>query len=418
MQWSATKLLRVFLPFAFGYFLSYLYRTVNAVIAPDLVQDLGLDPANLGLLTSAYFLSFAAFQLPLGILLDRFGPRRVEAGLLVFAALGAILFGMAESLGGLLLGRALIGLGVSACLMAAFKAFVIWFPPERLPMANGIQMVSGGLGALMATVPVEMALQVTDWRMVFIGLGLLTLLAAAAVFFIVPEKEGSQSGETLGEQLRGITDVFTSRFFWRLAPWTILAQGTYLSLLGLWSGPWLRDVAGYDRDGVANTLFLVALAMIAGFCFFGALTEKLSRRGVRPQSVAVSGLFVFILVQSCLLFGWQPAAIPLWLLFSFFGTAGILPYAILSQHFPAHLSGRANTAMNLQVFVMAFAAQWGIGAIIGLWQETVAGGYDPAGYRAAFGLMLILQVIAAGWFWLSGKKETRTLDAKEMSLSR
>jgi len=412
MQWSAAKLLRVFLPFAFGYFLSYLYRTVNAVIAPDLVQDLGLDPANLGLLTSAYFLSFAAFQLPLGILLDLFGPRRVEAGLLVFAAIGAILFGMAESLSELLLGRALIGLGVSACLMAAFKAFVIWFPPERLPMANGIQMVSGGLGALMATVPVEMALQVTDWRMVFIGLGLLTLLAAAAVFFIVPEKDGSQSGETLAQQLRGIADVFTSRFFWRLAPWTILAQATYLSLLGLWSGPWLRDVAGYDRDGVANTLFLVALAMISGFFFFGALTERLSRCGVRPQSVAVVGLFVFILVQSCMLFGWQPLAVPLWLLFSFFGTAGILPYAVLSQHFPAHLSGRANTAMNLQVFVMAFAAQWGIGAIIGLWQETSGGGYDPAGYRAAFGLMLILQVMAAGWFWLSGSNQTRTMDVE------
>lgn len=405
MQLSATKLLRVFLPFALGYFLSYLYRTVNAVIAPDLVRDLGLDPASLGLLTSAYFLSFAAFQLPLGILLDRFGPRRVEAGLLLFAALGAILFGLAETLGGLLLGRALIGLGVSACLMAAFKAFVIWLPPERLPMANGVQMVSGGLGALMATVPVEAALHVTDWRMVFIGLGLLTLLAAAAVFFIVPEKGGSRSGENFDQQLRGIKAVFSSRFFWRLAPWTILSQAAYLSILGLWSGPWLRDVAGYDRDGVANTLSLIALAMIVGFFFFGMLTERLSRRGVRPLTVSAFGMFTFILVQGGLLFGWQPMAVPVWLLFSFFGTTGILPYAILSQHFPAHLSGRANTAMNMQVFVVAFAAQWGIGVIIGLWSVTATGGYDLAGYRTAFGLILILQVIAAIWFWLAGLNE-------------
>lgn len=404
MQWSLTKLLRVFLPFALGYFLSYLYRTVNAVIAPDLVRDLGLDSANLGLLTSAYFLSFAAFQLPLGVLLDRFGPRRVEAVLLLFAACGAVIFGLAESLGGLLLGRALIGLGVSACLMAAFKAFVIWFPPERLPMANGVQMVSGGLGALMATVPVEMALRVTDWRMVFISLGVLTLLAAAAVFFIVPEKEGSRSGESLGQQMRGIADIFSSRFFWRLAPWAIVSQATYLSVLGLWSGPWLRDVSGYDRDGVANTLFLIALAMIGGFFFFGALTERLSKRGVRPLIVAASGMFAFMLVQVALLIGWLPLSFPLWLLFSFFGTTGILPYAVLSQHFPAHLSGRANTAMNLQVFVMAFAAQWGIGAIIGLWPETATGGYAPAGYSTAFGVMLILQVVAAGWFWLSGRK--------------
>lgn len=404
MQWPLGKLLRVFIPFAIGYFLSYLYRTVNAVIAPDLVRDLGLDPANLGLLTSAYFLSFAAFQLPLGVLLDRFGPRRVEAALLLFAALGAFMFGRAESLGGLLVGRALIGLGVSACLMAAFKAFVIWVPPERLPMANGVQMVSGGMGALMATVPVEAALQVTDWRMVFTGLAGLTLLAAAAVFFIVPEKEGSRSGETLGQQLQGITDVFSSSFFWRLAPWAIFAQATFLALLGLWAGPWLRDVAGYDRDGVANTLFLIAVAMIVGYFAFGALTERLSRRGIRPQAVAVGGMTAFMFAQLALLTGWQPLAMFFWLLFSLFGTAGILPYAILSQHFPARLAGRANTALNLLVFVVAFAIQWGVGVIIGFWPETASGGYDPVGYRSAFGLLLILQVCAAVWFFLRKEK--------------
>jgi MFS family permease len=398
MHWSPAKLLRVFLPFALGYFLSYLYRTVNAVIAPDLVNDLGLAPVDLGLLTSAYFLSFAAFQLPLGLLLDRFGPRRVEAGLLLFAALGAVLFGRAETLGGLLLGRALIGLGVSACLMAAFKAFVIWVPAERLPMANGVQMVSGGLGALMATVPVEAALQVTDWRMVFIGLGLLTLLAAAAVFFIVPEQPAVPSGESPRQQLRGIADIFASRFFWRLAPWAIISQATYLAVLGLWSGPWLRDVAGYDRDAVANSLFLIALAMIVGYFSFGALAERLSRRGIKPLTVAVRGMSAFILVQGLLLVARPPLTIPLWLLFSGFGTAGILPYAVLAQHFPARLSGRATTALNLLVFVAAFVAQWGIGAIIGIWPETPAGGYDPAGYRAAFGLLVVLQVIAAGWF--------------------
>ena len=410
MQWSLTRLLRVFCPFAFGYFLSYLYRTVNAVIAPNLVSDLGLDPANLGLLTSAYFLSFAAFQLPLGLLLDRFGPRRVEAVLLLFAAFGALLFGQAETLGGLLLGRAFIGLGVSACLMAAFKAFVIWFPPERLPLANGVQMVSGGLGALVATVPVEMALQVTDWRMVFTSLGLLTLLAAVAVFFVVPEKEGSQSGESLGQQLRGMLKIFRSRFFWSLAPWAVLSQAAHLAILGLWSGPWLRDVAGYNREGVANTLFLMALAMIIGYFSFGALAGRLGRRGIRPMTVAACGMSAFLLVQTALLLGWQPAAVPLWILFSCFGTAGILPYAALSQHFPSYLSGRANTALNLMVFTTAFATQWGVGAIIGLWPETGSGGYAPEGYRAAFGVLLVLQFVAAGWFLLAGRLTSRSVN--------
>ena len=132
MPLTIIRLLRVFIPFAFGYFLSYVYRTVNAVIAPDLVADAGLAPAALGLLTSAYFLAFAAFQIPLGVLLDRFGSRRVEAVLLVIAAAGAIVFALAEGVTGLIVGRALIGLGVSACLMAAFKAFSTWLPPERL----------------------------------------------------------------------------------------------------------------------------------------------------------------------------------------------------------------------------------------------------------------------------------------------
>ena len=270
-------LLRVFTPFALGYFLSYLFRTVNAVIAPDLARDVGVDPASLGLLTSAYFLAFAAFQLPLGLLLDRYGARRVEATLLLFAAAGALIFARAETLTGLMLGRALIGLGVSACLMAAFKSFTLWFPPERLPLANGIQMISGGIGALAATTPVELSLQLTDWRGVFLILAGVTVVAAACVFFIVPEKAEAHSGESLGEQLTGIKQVFTSKVFWAIAPWAVAAQAAYLSIIGLWSGPWLRDVAHFDRMAVANTLMGVSIAMITGYLTFGALAERLAR---------------------------------------------------------------------------------------------------------------------------------------------
>ena len=142
---------RVYLPFALGYAISYFLRNANAIIEADLVRELGLGPAELGLLTSVYFFSFAAFQLPLGILLDRYGPRRIEAILLLFAAMGAWIFSQSDSLLGLIFGRLLIGLGVSACLMAAFKAYVIWFPSERLPMINGLQMVAGGLGAVSYT---------------------------------------------------------------------------------------------------------------------------------------------------------------------------------------------------------------------------------------------------------------------------
>src|SRR5699024_8925382 len=127
------------------------------------------------------------FQLPLGMLLDRFGPRSVEAGLLLIAATGAVMFALLDSLAGLAAGRALIGIGVSCCLMAGFKAFVLWFPSEHIPAINGLMMTFGGLGALMSTMPVELLLNVTDWRGPFLGLGILTAIVAVALFFIVHE---------------------------------------------------------------------------------------------------------------------------------------------------------------------------------------------------------------------------------------
>lgn len=400
--------LRIFLPFGFGYLLSYLFRTVNAVIAPDLVRDLGLAPASLGLLTASYFLAFAVLQLPVGLLLDRYGPRRVEAALLLFAAAGALVFSQASGLGGLLVGRALIGAGVAACLMAAFKAFSLWFSAERLALANGVQMVSGGIGALAATTPVEFALRFTDWRGVFLVVSLLTLLAALLIFLMVPEKPPQSSGESFGRQLAAIGQVYGSREFWRLAPWAFTTQAAYLSLIGLWAGPWLRDVGRLDREGVAITLMGVAIAMTIGYLGFGVLADWCGRRGVTTQVIAGWGMLLFMLVQLLIIVlpGLSPAG--LWLLFGLFGTACILPYAVLAGIFPARLTGRANTALNLLVFLAAFAAQWLVGAVIGWWPEPADGGYHPAGYQTGFGLLLGAQLLALIWFcWLGRRNAAR-----------
>ena len=392
------KNLRVFIPFALGYFLSYLYRVVNAVLAPDLASELGIGPSELGLLTAAYFITFAAFQLPLGVLLDRFGPRKIESFLLIFAAAGAFVFSRAESVSGLVIGRALIGFGVSACLMAAFKAFVLWFRRERLPLINGIQMAAGGFGALTATAPMEAALGVTDWRGVFFILSIITLAVAAAVFFVVPEKKIEQHGDSIKEQIQGIIQVFSSLTFWRIAPLTVMSQAAFLAIQGLWSGPWLRDVAGMERDMIARVLLMIAVAMVTGFILMGAAAERLSRLGIKPIVIAVAGMTAFMITQGLLTLEVTSWSRTLWVLFGIFGTTGIIPYAVLSQSFPLHLSGRVNTGVNLLVFIAAFSAQWGIGAIINLWPGTAAGGYAPAGYQAGFAMMLCLQVIALLWF--------------------
>jgi predicted MFS family arabinose efflux permease len=402
MSASAQKKLRVFIPFALGYFVSYLFRVVNAVLAPDLASALGVGPSDLGLLTAAYFITFAAFQLPLGVLLDRFGPRKIESFLLIFAAAGALVFSRAQSVSGLVLGRALIGFGVSACLMAAFKAFVIWFQRQQLPLINGIQMAAGGFGALTATAPVEAALGITDWRGVFFILSIITLAIAAAVFFVVPEKKAEQNSDGIGVQLHGIASVFSSLTFWRIAPLTVMSQATFLATQGLWSGPWLRDVAGFERSGAAQVLLMIAAAMVAGFILIGAAAERLSRLGIKPIVVAVAGMIAFMLVQTFLILEVTSWARTLWVLYGIFGTTGIVPYAVLSQSFPLHLSGRVNTALNLLVFVAAFAAQWGIGAIINLWPVVAGGGYAPPGYQAAFAMMLLWQLLSLLWFILAG----------------
>jgi MFS family permease len=400
-------LLRVFLPFAGGYFLSYLYRVVNAIIAPDLIADTGIGPSDLGMLTSIYFITFASFQLPLGVLLDRFGPRKVEAVLLLFAALGAFTFAAAEGLAGLVAGRAFIGIGVSACLMAAFKAYTLWFPKEKWPLINGLQMAAGGLGALAATAPVEAALQITDWRGVFTGLALLTLVAAVAVFAIVPEKRSvGGNRESLHDQLLGIKEIFTSRMFWRTAPLTTASQAAFMAIQGLWAGPWLNHIGQLSRSEVAGVLSWVAVAMVAGFILLGSLAERLSRKGVAVATTAVIGMTLFMAVQLLLLLNPAGWTLPLWLAFGFLGTSGVIAYSALSQTFPVHLSGRVTTALNLLVFIAAFAGQWAIGAIIGFWSAAAGQPLTAAGFNCGFGLLLVLEAAGLVHYLLGGRKES------------
>lgn len=409
-QLPASIALRVFLPFAAGYFLSYIYRAVNAVIAPDLVIDAALSGADLGFLTSVYFLAFAFFQLPLGVLLDRFGPRRVEAVLLLFAAAGSIVFALGSDLASLTVGRALIGLGVSCCMMASFKAFVLWFRPQRLPLVNGCLLSFGALGALAATLPVEWWLAaVSDWRGLFLALAVFCAAVALAVFTVVPDHHEAPAHLTLKDQLGGLKVIFCDGFFWRIGIGASMSQGAALAVAGLWAGPWLRDVAGLSRPEVASHLMLVAAALGAGFFTMGAVAERLSRLGVRPVTIAGAGMAALTLVMAVMAVG---APDELWLLlaaFGFFSSSGSLSYAVLSQHFPRQLAARANTAQNMLVFTFAFSMQWAIGAIVGYWEDPVTQQYSPEGYQVAFGGLVILQVSALCWFFTLYGRRARHL---------
>jgi predicted MFS family arabinose efflux permease len=407
MSASTLTRLRVLIPFALAYFLSYLFRVVNAVIAPNLAADLQIGPADLGLLTSVYFISFAAFQLPLGLLLDRFGPRSIAAGLLVFAAAGAFAFGTAGGLTGLSLGRALIGLGVSSGYMAAIKAYTLWFPAHQWPRINGLHLAAGGCGALAATLPVEIALGYTDWRGVFRLLAGASAAAAALIYWGVPEKRQPIAAARLGDQLRGIGRVFTSPLFWRVTPLAVVSQVAFMSVYGLWSGPWLRDMAGMSRAEIAVVLFWTSAAMTAGYIIIGVLTERLSRAGIPPMTTAVWGMLLFMAVQALLMAAPVSWAKGLWVLFGFVGTTGVIAYPALAMSFPPQLAGRVSTGLNVLVFIAAFAAQWGIGAVIALFPVMAADRYAPQGYQASFAILLALQAACLAWYWLAGLTSNR-----------
>lgn len=379
--------LRIFLPFAAGFFVSYLFRNVNAVIAPDLTRELGLSSADLGVLTAAYLFAFGMFQLPLGILLDRYGPRRVETGLLVIAAAGSTFFALGGSLPELALARAAIGLGVSACLMASFKAFSAWFPVERQPSINAAVMTAGSLGALTVTTPLSATIPGLGWRGVFFILAGIALAAAAGIFS-VPEKALPRSGGTLGQQLKELGGIVRSRVFWRYAPQAAMIIGGFMALQGLWAVPWLMQVGGRSREAAAFHLLLTTIAMLCGFLCIALFIGPLRRCGIQPDSVLTAGMAAGLVTMLGVLLGAGQSHV-LWFVLGLVFTISNLSYALLSAHFPPSLAGRVNTALNVGTIFGAFAIQWGYGEMIDL---LAACGWSIAdAHRAAFGMLLALQ---------------------------
>jgi MFS family permease len=391
--------LRVFVPFAVGYALAFLLRSVNAVIGGDIAASLDLTASDLGLITSAYLIAYGVAQLPLGLLLDRFGPRRVEANLLLVAALGALMCAFAQSAGIFAVGRFLVGLGVSCTLVAAFQANVLWWPVARVPLLNGLIMAVGGVGALVATAPSQAVLHFVDWRELLVFLSVATILIAGVFFVVVPEHTRRRTaGATWSAQLRGFGTVFGDRLFWRLAPLTLSTQATYIAYQSLWAGPWLRDVARLDPDTTAMHLLALAISLIIGFALAGFAADRLRRLGIGPTVVVGAAATIFVGAQILLLAEAVMHSWIWWMVFGVFGVTPIICYAWLTEHFAKDLAGRVVTALNVLVFAAAFLLQYAIGAVIELWPATGDGSFARQGYQAAFVLVLSLEIPALVWF--------------------
>lgn len=385
----------VFAPFAAGFFLSFMFRNANAVISKDLAGEFSLSSSELGLLTSAYFLAFAAMQMPVGVFLDRYGPRRVVAGLLLVLAAGAGVFALSGGLSSLALGRALIGIGASAALMGSMKAYSMWFPLERMATLNGWTMAIGALGAVTATAPVEFVASLVGWRAMFGGLAVITVAVSASIFLFVPEKAVPGATELWSEQAGRILAIFKVPAFWRIGTPMIVMQGTYQALFGLWLIPWLMDTQGLARSEAAQWLMWAALTYAVASIFFGQGADRLAERGVRRLTLIKWGAALAVACFFALAYAPGLPKLALLLLYAFGAVGPVLCYAILSRHFPVAVTGRLNTALNVSMFLWAFVVQIGTGMLLRVFPAE-DGHYPAEGYALAFGILGMVQLTAWG----------------------
>jgi MFS family permease len=396
----------LFCAFAFAYFFSALLRAVTATLAPIFSAELGLGAADLGLLAGAFFFGFALLQLPLGAALDRFGPKRVLLTLLSVAVLGCVAFAMARGLASLVAARMLIGMGVAACLMAPLTAFRLLLSAPMQLRANAWMLMTGSLGMLASTLPVQWLLPALGWRGLFFGLAGMLALAMVVVWRFVPagwmpESAGRSPAQPraasgLGGWWSGYGEVMGHPLFLRLLPMGFFSYGGLVAVQALWAGPWLTQVGGQSPVQAAQGLFIINLAMLFTFAAWGVFSPRLAARGWDAHRLMLVGLPWPLLVMAWIIFLGPQAGAWHWALWCMACTFATPSQVALGQAFEAQQAGRALSAYNLVLFSGIFCVQWGLGLAI---DAFVALGWSvDAAFRAAFGLFGGMCLLAYGWF--------------------
>jgi sugar phosphate permease len=337
------------------------YRVSNAVIAPNLIQDLRLNAETLGILGGAFFYSFALLQIPIGPVLDRIGPRIIIASFSLIGALGAFLFAFEMSFTSALVGRILIGVGMSSVLMGSFKVFVLRFSPDRFATLVGILLSIGTLGSILAASPLAYLTSTIGWRMTFILAGVITALLAFLIFWVLEgenktedHRSPSSSKPEIGV-LSSMRLILGSLVFWQLAAVAFFRYGTFMGLQGLWLGPYLIDTQKYSPVKAGNLLIFLAIGMIVGGPIAGRLSDRVfrTRKRVAFWGLALYALSLFPLVgvlkiQNPFDYGF------IFFIMGFFSSFGMIVYSHAKELFPISISGTVMTLVNF--FTMAGAA--------------------------------------------------------------
>ena len=398
---SRKSAITVFLAFASAYFLSALIRAITATLSPTLTQELGLSARDLGLLAGGYFLGFSLTQLPLGAWLDRFGPKKVNIAFLSVAVLGCMAFAMADSFMGLLLARMLCGVGVSACLMAPLTGFRRWLNPASQLRTNSWMLMTGSLGMLMSTLPVQWLMPWMGWRMIFWGLAALVALTMLLMAWQVPawETPSANNAADTAAAPKGYAEIWRNPYFWRMTPIGFFSYGGMVAIQTLWAGPWMTQVGGWSAIESATGLFAINFTMLCTFWTWGMITPPLSRRGIAPNALITWGLPLSFVVLGVLIVAadglgaWTSVVLALFCMTSSFVS---LAQPAVGQAFSPGLAGRALSAYNLVIFSGIFVVQWGIGLLVDLFKNL--GWNTVASFQGAMTVFLVCSMTAYGYF--------------------
>jgi MFS family permease len=390
---------------------SMFYRVSNAVIAPSLVKDLALNAETLGILGGAFFYSFALFQIPMGPMLDRIGPRIIITSFSLMGAFGAFIFALGSSFPVALFGRILIGVGMASVLMGSFKVFVLRFPPNRFATLAGIFLSIGTLGNILAASPLAYLASTVGWRMTFILAGSLTTLFALLVLWVLGEESGMENipSSSLACEpeigiLKSMRLILKSLVFWQIGAVAFFRYGTYASLQGLWLGPYLMDTRGYSPVQTGNLLILLAIGAILGSPIAGRLSDRIfqSKKRVALWGLTLYTLSLFPLVgvlkiESPLLYGF------IFFVIGFFSGVGIVIYSHAKELFPISISGTVLTLVNF--FTMAGAALFMplLGRVVESFPK-INHAYPAEAYHLSF-LICFLGMIASVIFYAFSKRE-------------
>ena len=388
----------VFLVFVLAYFFSYFFRSTNAIIAEDLTRDLSLSASQLGLMTSLFFLTFAAAQVPLGAALDRFGARFVTSGLMLTSVVGALLFAVAQSFAVLAIGRALIGLGMAGILMGSLKAFSGWFPPQRFATVSGLFLGLGSLGALAATSPLAALNQAFGWRVVFLSGAGMILVTALGISIFGRQAPAAVAGTPASGDRGSLTRVFANLDFWRIGLLGFAVTGSMFAYQGLWAGPYLVDRIGLESIAAGNLLLVMAVGVSGGYLVVGWLADRIGH--ARTTAFGATGLLIVQLVLAFFPAGSDTRVLAaLFLLFGLFGSFNAIFYALVRLAFPLNMTGRAITAVNFLGMIGSALLQWLLGVVIGLFPTTDNGGYPAEAYTTAFLVTSGLILVTLIFFW-------------------